>query len=322
MECINLLSVSIIIPVYNAERTLKDLLSSLLSQSYSKDLYDIILINDKSEDNSAIIMDAYAERYKNVKVLTNEVNLGRSKTRNIGINAAQKDLLIFLDSDCIPKETTFIETHVSLHAKHSNSIAIGAVSFPDVSENPFDKFREIRENIRKRKHSNETLDFVFLATANMSIIKKDLLMIGSFDEDFMHWGAEDIELGYRAIKKNMNIILIEENGDVVHYDERVDLEKYCQRMYNFSKYNIPILMKKHPLIIKHFKSYKMLEKINDLRNTDIYLKIPIQLIVTISHPFLHLLLKTKFGKLDKVSSILYKIYISKYYMDGVKDRIG
>ncbi|WP_225049592.1 glycosyltransferase [Priestia megaterium] len=314
-----LLSVSIIIPVYNAERTLGSLLKSLLSQSYPQHLYDIILINDNSEDKSALIMDEYKKKSKNVKVMNNNENFGRSKTRNKGINNSQNDLLIFLDSDCIPKESKFIEAHVSLH-NTNNKIGIGAVSFPDISENPFDQFRDSRENIRRRHFSSKPLNFFHLATANMSILRENLLRLRGFDEDFIHWGAEDIELGYRAVNQKLEIFLIKETGDVTHYDERVNLEKYCERIYSFSKFNIPILMNKHPDIVNHFKNYRKLERINYKKFPDVLSKIPIQLFVVVSHKFLHQFFKKNIVTLNKISPILYKVYISKYYMNGVRDR--
>jgi glycosyltransferase involved in cell wall biosynthesis len=87
---------SIIIPVYNAENTLKRCLDSILNQSYNN--YEIILVNDGSKDNSENICLNYSNQYKNVKYVKKE-NGGASSARNKGIDEANGDYILFVDSD-------------------------------------------------------------------------------------------------------------------------------------------------------------------------------------------------------------------------------
>ncbi len=87
---------SIIIPVYNVERYLKDCIQSVLKQKY-KD-YEIILVDDGSSDNSSQICDNYVNSYKNIHVIHQE-NQGLSAARNRGITLAKGEYIIFLDSD-------------------------------------------------------------------------------------------------------------------------------------------------------------------------------------------------------------------------------
>ena len=83
---------SVIIPVYNAERTLKRCLDSLLSQQRMD--VEIILINDGSSDRSAEIIGDFKTRFRNIKALTQE-NSGVSSARNSGLDA-QGELILRL----------------------------------------------------------------------------------------------------------------------------------------------------------------------------------------------------------------------------------
>lgn len=88
--------VSVILPVYNAEKTLSRCMDSLLAQSF-KD-FEIILIDDGSVDASGMLCDSYAQRYRNVKVL-HQANKGVSHARNAGIQIADSKFIQFVDAD-------------------------------------------------------------------------------------------------------------------------------------------------------------------------------------------------------------------------------
>ncbi len=87
---------SVIIPVYNVERYLKECIDSVLKQDYLN--YEVILVDDGSTDSSGTICDLYAEKYKKVKVI-HKKNGGLSDARNAGLSMAQGEYIIFVDSD-------------------------------------------------------------------------------------------------------------------------------------------------------------------------------------------------------------------------------
>lgn len=87
---------SIIVPVYNAERTLKRCVDSILNQKY-KD-YEIILVNDGSSDNSLEICNSYSKMHSNIKVIDKK-NGGASSARNAGLDIAAGQFILFVDSD-------------------------------------------------------------------------------------------------------------------------------------------------------------------------------------------------------------------------------
>lgn len=87
---------SVIIPVYNAEKTLSRCLDSLLCQDLRNT--EIILINDGSQDGSQVICRTYAECCDRIQYYSQE-NAGVSAARNAGLAHAQGDYILFVDSD-------------------------------------------------------------------------------------------------------------------------------------------------------------------------------------------------------------------------------
>jgi glycosyltransferase involved in cell wall biosynthesis len=87
---------SVIVPIYNAEKWLGRCIDSILSQSYES--FELILVNDGSKDSSGEICDHYAKRDSRVKVI-HKSNGGVSMARNTGIDLANGEYIIFVDSD-------------------------------------------------------------------------------------------------------------------------------------------------------------------------------------------------------------------------------
>ena len=88
--------ISIIVPVYNAEKTIRMCVDSILNQSYSN--IEIWLIDDGSTDSSGFICDEYANLDRRVFVIHHE-NRGVSFARNIGIRESKGKYILFVDSD-------------------------------------------------------------------------------------------------------------------------------------------------------------------------------------------------------------------------------
>lgn len=90
------LFISIIVPVYNSEKYLRQCIGSVLCQTYFR--FELILIDDGSEDNSGIICDEYAKKDTRVIVM-HKKNEGPTTARKIGAQIAIGEYVIFLDSD-------------------------------------------------------------------------------------------------------------------------------------------------------------------------------------------------------------------------------
>lgn len=88
--------ISVIVPVYNSEKYIHKCIDSILNQSYKN--IEVLLINDGSVDNSLEILKEYAKTYNFIKIFSHQ-NRGVGFTRNFGIQEAQGEYIIFVDSD-------------------------------------------------------------------------------------------------------------------------------------------------------------------------------------------------------------------------------
>ncbi len=88
---------TVIIPIYNADKYISRGLESLLNQTY-KD-FEVICINDQSTDNSLEMLEEFAKKDNRIKVINNSKNIGAALTRNVGIDIAEGEYIYFLDAD-------------------------------------------------------------------------------------------------------------------------------------------------------------------------------------------------------------------------------
>ena len=94
----NNIRLSIIVPVYNAEKYLDDCILSLLNQDLPEDEYEIIFVNDGSNDNSVQVIEKYMENHPCIRLISQQ-NAGVSSARNNGIRLAKGEYIGFVDSD-------------------------------------------------------------------------------------------------------------------------------------------------------------------------------------------------------------------------------
>ena len=89
--------VSVITPFYNREQYIEKCINSILRQTYSN--WELILIDDGSEDSTAEICKKYMQQDRRIKMLTNDRNSGVAYSRNKGLDSSQGEYIIFVDSD-------------------------------------------------------------------------------------------------------------------------------------------------------------------------------------------------------------------------------
>lgn len=98
------IKISVIIPVYNCEKTIKRCLDSILKQTL--DGIEIIVINDGSEDSTIEILNEYAQNYDNILVI-NSKHVGQGLAKNIGMEQARGEYIGFVDGDDAANENMY-----------------------------------------------------------------------------------------------------------------------------------------------------------------------------------------------------------------------
>lgn len=89
--------VSIVMPAYNAEKTIEASIESVISQSYQE--WELIVVDDGSSDATPQIAEAFSKKDPRIRFHVNEKNIGVAQTRNYAVSRAQCQYIAFLDSD-------------------------------------------------------------------------------------------------------------------------------------------------------------------------------------------------------------------------------
>lgn len=180
---------SAIVVTHNRGPVLQHCIDKLLLQT--TDNYEVIVVDDGSNDSTERLMKKIKDNH--FRYLRNNKTKGQSYARNKGIDKAKGEIIIFVDSDVLV-DKNFIRDHINIHNKKDKLIVQGMV-------------RHIRR-IEDYGNSNLLIDGLCLAgliTQNVSVKKKHLLKIGTFDESFGDtMGYMDVEIG-RRLKKELGL---------------------------------------------------------------------------------------------------------------------
>src|SRR5947209_12797417 len=122
------LDVSIVVPTYNRRASLERLLRALDEQTYPFDRFEVIVIDDGSDDGTPEQLQALTTRYQ-LRVL-GQPHQGPAAARNMGVSNAEAPLILFLDDDVVPTRD-LIAVHIATHAAGGpTAVVIGPMSPP------------------------------------------------------------------------------------------------------------------------------------------------------------------------------------------------
>lgn len=184
--CINSYeSVSVIIPVFNAENYIALALESVIKQQYPN--LEIIIVDDCSSDNTSIIVNQYQQLYSYIKYYRLDRNSGVSAARNEAIKHADGRYIAFLDSDDIWLEGK-LNTQIMLHEKYEGvPFTYTAIAYIDDIGNCIKGKRSVPEVLSYNKLLTNTI----VATSSVIIDRK---VVGNFSfpnrksaEDYSLW---------------------------------------------------------------------------------------------------------------------------------------
>ena len=160
--------VSIIIPVYNTEKHLKECLNSVINQTL-KDI-EIICVNDGSTDNSSKILEEYAQKDERIKVI-NQENKGLSGARNTGLRYITSEYCYFLDSDDYI-EPNLLKTACSIFNNNdADYICFGSELFVE-GDNIIQEIPPMQEYLRIKFKGNRKVNFDIGQNQNIHVWNK------------------------------------------------------------------------------------------------------------------------------------------------------
>ncbi len=223
------MKISVVIGTYNQSHILKKCLESLFHQTLSPELYEIVVIDSSSPDDTKAMVESLKPTCRfDYRVVENR---GKTAARNLGIRSTKGEIIYLTDADMVA-EPDLLERHLLAHEKRPNAAFEGLTINPDGK--PY---------IKAWLWPLKKLKWVYFLTGNLSIRKATIVEAGLFDENFTGYGWEDLELGYRLA--GMKVPLLYLPSAVNHHHHPVSREGMLERKYLMGQ-SAALFYKKHP----------------------------------------------------------------------------
>ena len=240
------MEVSVIIPVYNRENILKKCIDHLLNQTYSHSEYEIIIVDDGSAEEKSTKIKKMAQQSPGVLRYYRQEHRGPASARNFGIKVAEGRILLMLGADIISTETLIAE-HAAWHREYAgeNIAVLGQIKWsPSIKMTPFLRWLEYGPQFGYPLIKDfKEVPYNFFYSSNISLKKQFLIDNGLFDEDFPFASYEDIELGYRLLKKGLRIVYSDKA--VAYHEHHIDKKSFRKRS-EIVAVSLKIFHEKHP----------------------------------------------------------------------------
>ena len=225
---------SLIIPAYNAEKTIKSCIESALKQNLRQDEYEVIVVDDGSVDNTSVIVERYPVK------LIRQQNQGPAVARNRGVSEADGDILVFTDSDC-ELDYNFLNNITTTIVKDTQIIGVQG-SYKTKQKEFIAQFGQIEIETRYKKMAKEKyIDFIgtYAAAYRANIFRK----YGGFDTGFPLASGEDTEFSYKLQSVGYKLVFVPDA--FVYHQHPTKLVKYLRTKFYRGFWRIR-LYKKHP----------------------------------------------------------------------------
>ncbi len=177
--------ISVVICSYNRAKYIIDAIESLYNQTVSKDLYEIIVVDNNSSDNTKELCLAYTTSHPSFNIIyLEEKEQGASFARNTGVMHSRAPLLAFMDDDAIA-DNDFIERILEFFKTHPAADGVGGRITPKfIPSEPKWMSYYVSSLIGNFDYSPELAEFKtgkFPLESNMVVYKKDFLEVGGFN---------------------------------------------------------------------------------------------------------------------------------------------
>ncbi len=195
-----LVPVSIVVPCYNASKTIGASLDSLLNLDYPKKLIEIIVVDDKSKDNTVGIVERYARKHSNIRVIVNSRNSGgAAEPTNMGVKYARHDIVAVADDDSAPVPEA-LRRMLGFLQKDRLTKAVTCAVLARSRDTFMQKLQAIEyTSISWSRKLLDSVDSVYVTPGPFALYdKKALLEVGLFDTSNM---TQDIEIVWRLMSK-------------------------------------------------------------------------------------------------------------------------
>lgn len=227
--------VSVVIPAFQAERQIADCLRSVLDQSYPRERYEVIVVNNGSTDRTAAVAGKFPMR------IIDEPRPGVGYARGAGVENARGELVVFTDSDCIA-DRNWIAALVARFDREPDLGGVGGYLACLNPQTPIQYYITERELLAQEiALDDRPYSAPFIITANALLPRRLIEEAGGFDPKCGVAG-EDADLCWRMAEKGRRFVFAPDA--VVHHAHRSTVKAFCKWMFRYGVGSV-YLLKKH-----------------------------------------------------------------------------
>lgn len=221
--------VSVVVPAYNDARALKKTLVSLNSQTYPKDKFEIIAVDDGSADDTRECVESTWKINDTPIIYLTQAHKGPAAARNLGIVNARGSIIAFVDSDCVAA-ADWLEK-ISDGYDDAKIAGIGGRIMAAPTSSEISRYCAYI-GMNERPEVDKT-GIRYLITGNASFRKECLLRVGGFDERYDFAGGEDPNICYRL--RELGYIFQYNPSAVVYNAHKHTFRQLIATYFNYGK---------------------------------------------------------------------------------------
>jgi cellulose synthase/poly-beta-1,6-N-acetylglucosamine synthase-like glycosyltransferase len=178
--------ISVIVPVYNGEATIRTCVEALLGLDYPRDRFEVIIVDNKSTDGTRRLVEGYP-----VTLLQEAAVQSSYAARNLGITRAGGDVIAFTDADCVPERGWLRAIVAAIDVPDVGGVAGAIEAFR--ADSPVERYQARRAIRADRAYNHKVLPFA--QTANAAYKREVFEKIGLFDPTLIYGG--DLDFSWR-----------------------------------------------------------------------------------------------------------------------------
>jgi cellulose synthase/poly-beta-1,6-N-acetylglucosamine synthase-like glycosyltransferase len=220
---------SIIVAVYNGQRTLKECLDSLLRLDYPKARREVIVVDNGSGDATPEILDAYAHMI----TVVHEARRGAAAARNTGLHHAKGDVVAFTDADCVAAPDWLERIAVPL-----KDPTVGVVGGRILARRPCGRIAGYGERVHDHARAIERVRPPYAIGMNWASRRAVLDAAGGFNARLMR--CEDVDLAYRLVRAGYGLVY--EPSAIIYHHNRSTVRALIRQGYQHGYHAVQVRM--------------------------------------------------------------------------------
>jgi len=257
-DSINPIAFSVIIPLYNKERSIASTIESVLKQTYSN--FELIIVNDGSTDQSLEVAQSFKD--SRIQIISKD-NGGVSSARNLGIELSQNQFIVFLDADdlwlpfCLEEFRTLIDEFWEAQVFCTNYNMTGK------NLKGSDRRYYVEDNYYASAYYLAKWSIPLMITGCVAVRRSILHKVGHFNQNISH--GEDIDMWERMVK-DAKIA----KSEKVTMSYRTDAENRASLIdESFKLKSDPIEISRHRTLSKSQKLYYGIQFVFEIRDSSL-----------------------------------------------------